>query len=144
MVNMPVNRMPKPMQIWPTLRFLGLLKKTKSTAPIKATMGLKVLGFSSVKIQPEPVMSLRLSSWPVTVVPMLAPMMMPMAWGSVRMPLFTRPTTMTVVPEEDWMSAVITVPSSTPFHTLLVSRWRMASSLPPASFSRPLPMMDMP
>ncbi len=39
MVNRPVNRMPKPMQIWPMLRFLGLFKNTNSTAPTKATMG---------------------------------------------------------------------------------------------------------
>ena len=36
----------------------------------------------------------------VMVVPMLAPMMMEVAWKSVRMPAFTRPTTMTVVADE--------------------------------------------
>ena len=144
MVNRPVNRMPKPMQIWPMLRFLGLFKNTNSTAPTKATMGRKVLGLGMVSTQPEPEMSLRRMSWPVTVVPMLAPMMTPMAWDRVKMPLFTRPMQMTVVPALDWMSPVRMAPSRTAFQTLLVSRWSTASILPPASFSRPVPMMDMP
>ena len=38
---------------------------------------------------------------PVAVVPMLAPMMMPMALASFMIPELTKPTTMTVVAEED-------------------------------------------
>ena len=82
--------------------------------------------------------------WPVTVVPMLAPMMMPMAWESCMMPELTRPTTMTVVPELDWMSAVMTAPRATARQVDEVSFCRMLSILPPAYFSSPVPMMDMP
>ena len=39
--------------------------------------------------------------WAVTVVPMLAPMMIHTAWFSVIMPALTKPTTITVVAEED-------------------------------------------
>ena len=57
MVNMPVNRIPKPIMIWPMLRFLGALKNTNRIAPAKATSGLKVLGLSMVSSQPPPEIS---------------------------------------------------------------------------------------
>ena len=37
----------------------------------------------------------------VMVVPMLAPMMTPVAWARLRMPALRKPITMTVVAEED-------------------------------------------
>ena len=75
---------------------------------------------------------------------MLAPMMMPMARSSLRMPELTSPTTMTVVAEEDWITAVISAPSSTLLKMLEVILVRMISSLEPASFSSPDPMMFIP
>ena len=50
---------------------------------------------------------------------------------------------MTVVPELDWMSAV-TAPRATARQVDEVSFCRMLSILPPAYFSSPVPMMDMP
>ena len=50
----------------------------------------------------------------VMVVPMLAPMMMAVAWKSVKMPALTRPTTMTVVADELWMIIVTAAPMPTP------------------------------
>ena len=47
------------------------------------------------------------------------------------MPEFTNPTTITVVAEEDWMTAVTSAPSSTPFSLLEVSFSSIFSSLPP-------------
>lgn len=55
----------------------------------------------------------RLRSQEVTVVPMLAPMMMPTACVSFMMPEFTKPTTMTVVAEDDWITAVTPAPKRT-------------------------------
>ena len=43
----------------------------------------------------------RAISWPVIVVPMFAPMMIQTACRSVIIPELTKPTTMTVVAEED-------------------------------------------
>ena len=40
--------------------------------------------------------------------------MMPTAWVSFMIPEFTKPTTMTVVADDDWMIAVNTAPASTP------------------------------
>ena len=42
-------------------------------------------------------------------------MTMPTALPSCMMPELTKPTTMTVVAEEDWITAVTSAPSSTPF-----------------------------
>ena len=60
-------------------------------------------------------------SCPVMVVPMLAPMMIHTACRSVIMPELTKPTTMTVVAEEDWMTAVMPAPTATPRKRLAVS-----------------------
>lgn len=57
----------------------------------------------------------RHSIQPVTLVPRMAPMMTPMACRTFIMPELTKPTTITEVAEEDWMTAVTAVPSSTPF-----------------------------
>ena len=51
---------------------------------------------------------------PVTLVPRMAPMTMPMACLTCIMPELTKPTTITEVAEEDWMMAVTPVPRSTP------------------------------
>ena len=89
---------------------------------MKATTGEKVLGCTRVKSRLSPEMSAIRISWPVTVVPMLAPMMTPTDWVRVMMPELTRPTQMTTVPAEDWITPVIRVPSKTPFNVLEVNR----------------------
>lgn len=48
------------------------------------------------------------------VVPMLAPMMTPMAPRRLRTPAFTNPTVITVMAVDDWMIPVMTVPANTP------------------------------
>ena len=76
----------------------------------------------------------RLRSQEVAVVPMLAPMMMPTACVSFMMPEFTKPTTMTVVAEDDWITAVTPAPKRTALIGFDVSFSRILSSLPPESF----------
>ena len=49
------------------------------------------------------------------MVPILAPIMTPTAWESFIMPEFTNPTTITVVAEEDCITAVTRAPSPTAF-----------------------------
>ena len=80
----------------------------------------------------------------VTVVPMLAPMMTPTAPLRLMSPAFTKPTTMTVVAEEDWITAVITAPTNTPRTRLEVSRSSMSFMRPPATDSRLLDIICMP
>ena len=130
--------------IWPMFRFLGALMNTYRMAPAKATSGAKVSGLqNSIQVLPPDISDRRIS-WPVTVVPMFAPMMMPMPWLSCMIPELTRPITMTVVPADDWMMPVISAPSSTARMVDAVSFCKMLSIFPPAIFSRPEPMMLMP
>ena len=73
----------------------------------------------------------------VTVVPMLAPMMTPMAWVRFISPALTNETIMTVVALELWMSAVTKMPVSTPVTRFLVMEARMVLNRSPANFSSP-------
>ena len=78
------------------------------------------------------------------MVPMLAPMMIQTACRSVIMPELTKPTTMTVVAEEDWIAAVMPAPTSTPRKRLAVSFSRMRFMRLPAAASRPALIICMP
>ena len=111
-ISMPMNSTPRPAKIWPTCCSWGFFTKTASTTPTKAMSGAS-----------SP--TSRAMSRPVTVVPMLAPMMIQTAWFRVIMPALTKPTTMTVVADEDWMTAVMAAPTSTPKNRLAVSRSRI-------------------
>ena len=73
----------------------------------------------------------------VTVVPTLAPMMTPMACERFMRPALTKDTTMTVVADEDWMSAVTMIPVSTPMKRFFVMAARMLRRRSPANFSSP-------
>ena len=70
----------------------------------------------------------------VTVVPMLAPIITPIACTKVRRPAFTKLTTITVVADEDWMMAVIPRPVITRLKGLEVMAERKPRSLSPAAF----------
>ena len=85
-------------------------------------------------------MPVRDSSHAVRVVPMLTPMVCP----SSITPEFTRPTSMTVMAEEDWMAMVIPAPSSRLLMGVEVMRLRRRSNRPPAIFSRLLDMTYIP
>ena len=73
----------------------------------------------------------------VTVVPMLAPMMTVMDCTSVSSPALTKLTTITVVALDDWMSAVMSSPVSTPVTRFLVMAVRMERKRLPAIFCSP-------
>ena len=81
---------------------------------------------------------------PVILVPSIAPKTMPIACLSFIIPEFTKPTTITDVAEEDCMTAVTPVPSSTPFKDVFVSLYNNISRLLPATILRPSPMRDIP
>ena len=75
---------------------------------------------------------------------MFAPMITPTDCVSVMIPELTRPTQITTVPADDWITPVIRVPKMTPLMVEEVSFCSTPCILPPASFSRPAPMIDMP
>ena len=73
----------------------------------------------------------------VRVVPMLAPIITPIALPRVRRPAFTKLTTIMVVADEDCTRQVTTVPVSTRLNALDVILAIKALSLSPADFWRP-------
>ena len=73
----------------------------------------------------------------VSVVPMLAPIITPMALPRVRSPAFTKLTTIMVVADEDCTRAVTTVPVSTRLNELEVILAIKALRRSPADFWRP-------
>ena len=73
----------------------------------------------------------------VSVVPILAPMMTPMACVSVSKPALTKLTTITVVAEEDCITEVMPRPVSTPLKGLEVMAERKLRMRSPAAFCRP-------
>ena len=70
----------------------------------------------------------------VSVVPMFAPMMTPIAFPRVSRPAFTKLTTMMVVAEEDCTRQVTTVPVSTRLNALEVILAMKALRRSPADF----------
>ena len=91
-----------------------------------------------------PPMSEREIIQPVILVPMIAPMMMDMACFIFIIPEFTKPTTMTDVAEDDWITAVTPVPNRIPFKGVPESLYNISSSLFPATSFRPSPISVIP
>ena len=80
--------------------------------------------------------TLKAMIWAVMVVPMLAPRIIPIDWESVSSPEVMKPTTSTVVTEDDWITAVTPAPANAAENRLLVSRARKDFMRAPAtSFS---------
>ena len=65
---------------------------------------------------------------PVMLVPTMAPIMTAMAWRTFIMPELTKPTSITEVAEEDWITAVTPAPRSTPLKGVLDRRYSTSSS----------------
>ena len=142
--SMPYIRIEKPIITRPTSRRRCRLEPMMSRIPIKASRGEKFLGLRKLTKKFSLSMPVRDSSHAVRVVPILEPMMMPMVCPISMTPEFTRPTSMTVIAEEDWMAMVMPAPSSRLLMGLEGMRLSSRSSLPPAIFSRLLDMTVMP
>ena len=137
MSSMPYIRMEKPIMTRPTSRRRCFFEPMISRMPASASKGEKFLGLSlSIPV--------RDSSHAVSVVPILEPIITPMVCRSSITPEFTRPTSITVIAEEDWMAMVIPAPSKRLLIGLEVMRLSSFSSLPPAIFSRLLDITVMP
>ena len=101
MVSMPNINTENPSRIMPvSLRFCRL-ENMLNPMPTAAMTGVNVAGLKIVRYQASPVMPAKDKIHAVTAVPTLAPMMMPTVCSSFITPEFTKPTTITVVAEED-------------------------------------------
>ena len=130
-MSIPMNRTPSPAKmllIWCTF---SLLTNIIAATPAMANTGA-IAPISSAM------------SCPVIVVPILAPMMTQTAWFRVINPELTKPTTMTVVAEDDWITAVMAAPTSTPLNRFDVSFSRIDFILLPAAASRPVLIICIP
>ena len=78
-------------------------------------------------------MTLKAMIWAVIVVPMLAPMMTPIDCESDIRPALMKPTTSTVVTDDDWITAVINAPVNAPTIRLEVRPARIARIRLPAT-----------
>ena len=101
MVSIPNIRTAKPTMIIAMSFFFSLFANMMIATPIRARMGEKEFGFKSWIKKLSLSIPERDKIQEVAVVPMLAPMMTPTAWDNFMIPEFTKPTTMTVVAEDD-------------------------------------------
>ena len=133
----PCISMEKPMSIVPKSLLRCFLATIKRMIPIRAKISEKHEGFKSFKKILSPLSmpaSDRIQA--VRVVPISEPKITPTVWGRFMMPELTKPTSMTVIAEEDWMAIVIIAPTVRPLNLLSVALLRSFSSLPPAVFLR--------
>ena len=80
----------------------------------------------------------------VKVVPILAPMMIDMAWARVSRPAETNETVMTVVADDDCTAQVTNAPVSIPEKRLEVIRAKIWRKLEPAIFCKASLIIFMP
>ena len=144
MEDMPYISTAKPSRISPTCRLDALLLNIRRIMPITATTPVSTSVLSSCTTPLPPSSEDRHRIHPVTLVPTMAPIMTPMACRTFIIPEFTKPTTITEVAEEDWITAVTPVPSRTPFSGVLLSLYSTSSNRLPATFFSPSPIRDMP
>ena len=143
-VSMPNMSVAKPSSTMP-VSFLRLSRlNIYIIIPTSASTGVKELGLRSCTHSASPLMPPRLRSQAVTVVPMFAPMMTPIACRRVMSPEFTKPTTMTVVADELWMIEVITRPVRKPVRGLPVILLSVVRRRLPARRSSAWPITFMP
>ncbi len=88
--------------------------------------------------------TLKAMIWAVMVVPMFAPKMMETDCERLIKPADTNPTSNTVVTDEDWMIAVVTVPVSTPKKRFLDKAARINFIFSPAAFFKPSLISSIP
>lgn len=112
--------------------------------PIIASIGVKDVGLSSCMKMLSPCIPVVTTATNVIVVPILAPIITPIACDSLIIPEFTKPTTITVVADDDWITAVTKAPSMMALKGLEVIFSRIRSRRLPDSFSRPCPIAFIP
>ncbi|OPZ19174.1 MAG: hypothetical protein BWZ04_02517 [Firmicutes bacterium ADurb.BinA205] len=140
----PVMSMANPMRILPISFFLCFLQIIIIITPISATIGEKEDGLSIFMKGLLLSTPTRLSIHAVSVVPISEPKQTPTVCSSDISPEFTKPTSITVIAEDDWMAMVTPMPRSIALILFEVIFWRAASSFPPVSFSRPVDITFIP
>ena len=144
MVSIPNIRVAKPRRIMPVSLCLPFPINMNRMIPATAITGTKEDGFKSWTQMLSLLTPLRLRIQAVMVVPTLDPMITLMACFRVIRPELTKPTTITVVADELWITAVIPQPVRKPDIFPVVMRSSMFRRPGPALLSRACPIMFMP
>ncbi len=134
----PINRMPKPVMISPSLFFFSSAPNSTIKTPIPTTRGARNSGLHML---PH---SLSDTIHAVTVVPIFAPIITPTACERLIMPALTNPTTITVVAELLWIIAVIPAPTNIAIRRFLVRKLINFFTLSPADFCSPSAIICIP
>ena len=121
------NTPPNPNKIRPILFTFSILTKNRQKAPTNN------IGNAYLEIL-NPIMNV------VIVVPIFAPIIIPMACLNVSNPAPTSPIVITEVPELDCISAVTKIPTRTPKKGEVVYLSKIYFSLSPAAICSPSPM----
>ena len=127
---MPINNSARPITDWPIDFIRSLCEKMKNRLTAASSIGR--LKPSALPPRPN-----RVIIHAVTVVPILAPMMTATAPANERSPALTKLTTITVVADELWMTAVTVMPVRMPLSGLPVKRLSTDRIREPAIFCRP-------
>ena len=119
---MPYMRTANPSMIPPIFLIEFFLANIHMIIPASATtpVSISVLKYLAT-LAPDPPRLFRHRIHPVILVPSTAPRIMPIACLTFIMPELTKPTTMTDVADDDWITAVTPVPSMIPFAVLPAS-----------------------
>ena len=144
MASIPYIRSANPIIIFPGFLRLSFFKNIKNTIPITASIGENEEGFNNLINMLLLSIPVRLNIHDVIVVPILAPIITPTACSSFIMPELTKPTTITVVAEDDCITAVTPAPKSTALTGLEVSFSSIFSSFPPDAPVSPSPSRSIP
>ena len=147
-MSMPTIRTAKPRRMEPISFLRPLLTNMIRQIPMTAKIGIQESGFNHLMMLRAAAPPLPKPDKPVnqevTAVPTLAPMITPTACSSVMVPEFTKPTTITVVAEEDWITAVTPRPNRNPLTGLEVIFPKIVFRLEPALFFRASPITSIP
>ena len=112
---------------------------------MQANISEKLAGLRSPKIRlPSASIPLKDKIQAVRVVPRSDPKITPTVCSSSMMPEFTKPTSITVIADEDCMAIVIMVPTTIPISLLSVTFLSSFSNLPPVIFSREVDIRFIP
>ena len=119
-----MNKIPNPTKISANSFTLGFF----TIAPIKIPVPIAIGAHWE---------RLKETIWPVIVVPILAPKITPTACWIVIIPAFTKPTTITDVALELWITVVTNIPTKTAIKRFFVNVRTILFSLSPANFCNP-------
>ena len=128
MNSSPMKRRPKPRKISERSLIFVFLENMRGRATAIERRDRTVMSMEKPR---------RATIHPVTVVPMFAPIMTPIADTRFISPAFTKETTMTVVADEDWMTTVMRKPVRMESSLFPVIISMVLLNFPEAAFCKP-------